>query len=87
MIETDVAFDDRGIRGLFGIFVFFGGIHKREDPFGGGHGHLHDVGNVGDLCNRLVELAYILNKGLNIPDGNGAVDGQFSAQQANGHIT
>ena len=80
MFKTYVSFYDFGICGHFGVFVFFRSIHKSEYPFGGCHGHLHDIGNVGHLCNRLIKLANILYKGLNISDGNGAIDGQFSSR-------
>ena len=67
-----------------GSFLFF--LQKGKDPLCRCRCHLQNVGNVGNLVDWLGKLANILGERLNITDGDGAVEGQKSAQHADAHI-
>ncbi len=65
---------------------FLGFSQELEHTLGRGHGLLEDVGDIGDLGDRLGEGAHVLDESLDIADGDRALDGQVSAQDTDGHI-
>ena len=72
-----------GLRGLGDLLRF---VQELEHPLGRGRGLLQDVGDVGELGDRLGERAHILDEGLDIADGDGFLDRQVAAQDADDHI-
>ena len=70
--------------GGFGHFLGLG--QELEDALGGGGRLLEDVGDVGDLRDRLGEGAHVLDEGLDIADGDRPSDRQVAAQDADGHV-
>ena len=74
----------RTVRLLIRDLLFF--IQKFENSFRGRRGGLEQVCHVGHLGNRLVKGADILDKGLDISDGDASVQRQVSAQNADRHI-
>lgn len=69
-----------GIRRLFRL------IQEGEDPVAGGRSRLHDGSKVRCLGDGLVELAHILDKGLNLAYGKAGTDGHQRAGYGDAHI-
>ncbi len=66
---------------------FLGFSQELENTLCSGHGLLKNIGDVGDLRDRLGKRANILDKSLDIANGDGALDSQVATQDTDGDIT
>ena len=86
VMEFNGAFDVADHLGRFRIGSFFGFVQEGEDAFGGGHGLLDAGGDLGNAGERAVELADVLDEGLDAADAENAGDGLLTANHADGDI-
>ena len=87
IFEVHAALDFIQLDRSGGFRRFFRFGQELEDALCCGSRLLEDVGDIGDLRDRLGKGAHILDEGLDVADGNGALDGQVAAQDADCHIT
>src|SRR5450759_973582 len=69
-----------------GVGNFLGLSQELEHPLGRGHRLLENIGDIGELRDRLRKRADKLDNGLDIPNREDALDGQGTAQDTDGDI-
>ena len=70
-------------RGFWNLFFF---LKECKDTFCGSHGLLQDIGDLGYLDNRLLEVAQVLDESLDIANGDVAVYCQIASHNAADNI-
>ena len=71
ILEIHTTFDLAQLNRCSGIGNFFRFSQELEDTLSSSHGLLENIGDIGDLGDRLGKGADILDKSLDITDGNG----------------
>ncbi len=67
------------------VFLLF--LQELEDALRRRGRRLQHVGHLRHLLDGRREIAHILDEGLDVPDGNGAADGQVASQNRHAHVT
>ena len=86
MVEFYIALHMVQIMGMVGIRCFLPLIQEGEDPVAGSRSRLHDGGKVRRLGDGLVELAHILDKGLDLAYGKPRAKGHQRTGYGDAHI-
>ncbi len=87
MVELDISANVcNGCRMLGGLLLLFL-LEKFKDALGCRRHRLQHIGHLCELGNRLCEIADILDKRLNVADGNHTRDRQHRAGDSNADIT
>ena len=66
------------------LFLF---IDDLEDALRCRRRGLQEIGRIGDLLQRLVEVAHVVDERLDVADADAAGDGQIAAQDADQHVS
>ena len=81
VVEVDFTADFFNEARRFGVEGFFGGVEKAENAFAGGDSGLEDGGDLGGGRERAAELVDILDEGLDVADGDLAMEGFVAAEE------
>ena len=85
VVEDDAALATGGHLRRLGLGLL-GRREELEDALGGGRHGLHRVGDVGQLLDRLREVAHVLDEALDVAGARGAVEAEPRAHHHDAHV-
>ena len=88
MVEGDLTVNVGGVgaMGRVSLLILLRFVQKLKDAFGGGSHALQHIGYLRQLLDGLGKVLDVLDKGLNITDGDGARGGKDAAHNGHRHI-